>query len=270
MIGGTPGAKDVNDSAAHTEARAGARKQFEAAAADQIDAGKEEGDAKGRSQQMAALVDERARYIEQQREIVADQGVGGKETDEWRELESKVRGVNAAMRQLKTEAEKVHPGMRMLASSFTNILDRALNAGFQNGFKAFWKSIADGFIQMVEQMIAKWIVFQVITGIFGGGALGGGGFFKFLGFDDGANDLKAKRWGLDFGNLFATGIADSNRTRGMGAALAGASGGVGGQTFHQTVRIDNVNMGSNMDIANLADRLAWHTQQQLKVRVGTR
>lgn len=164
----------------------------------------------------------------------------------------------------------------------TSILQNAFQDVFEHGFKNFFKNVLDGFKQMLAQMLAELLAKAAIFGILdlltGGGAgtilngKGGGGLFKFLGFDDGHNDRIARHWGFDFGNHFMNGIADYQQQRLAPAGLSSAGGSVGGGNYSPTVHINfhGTTIHRDVDVDRLGERLAYITAERLRgTRFGT-
>ncbi len=193
-------------------------------------------------------INETKKYSEEYYKIIsmADAAVKQNDGDNMPEKKNKNRQAGDAIFSTKN-----------IAQGMANVFENALNNLFQHGFKNFFKNVLDGFAQMVEQMIVKWLVFKAITAIFGGAIA------SEIGFDDGENDRKAVRWGFDFANNFRSGIASSVNQRSY--AVAGASGGQQ-STVH--VNIDNVHVHDDRDIRQLSESVGWHITQQLRAKVG--
>jgi hypothetical protein len=111
--------------------------------------------------------------------------------------------------------EKLH----QLAGDITNTLDQAIRDGFDKGIKEGFRSMALGFLHMLEQMAEQWLassIFKMLQGAFspsggtttGGQVTSGGNWF-----------LKALQVALPFiGSVFGAGLGSAG---GGGAAAHG-------------------------------------------------
>lgn len=101
-----------------------------------------------------------------------------------------------------------------------------------------------------------------------GGVLGGL-FGGVLGFDSGANDATARRWGFDFGRQFTRGMGDYTSRVTPVSPNRMAAAGAGASTVNVTLYLSDVKVGDSMDIDRLSSELAWRTGLKLRARPGS-
>ncbi len=180
-------------------------------------------------------------------------------------------------REAQEEAadRKLEP-IRRIADKTQGIFEGAFENLFEHGPKDFFKNVLDGFKQMISQMVAELLAKAAVFGLLdlftGGGAgailngKGGGGFWSFLGFDDAGNDATAQRWGFDFADHFSRGVSRFQNAR-LQPAGAGAGGGT---VVHAPIHVNmsGVQIRTEVDIEQVADKVAWHASQRLNVYVG--
>jgi hypothetical protein len=127
--------------------------------------------------------------------------------------------------------------IRTLTNVLADALENAIMFAFQRKRSA---SLQNGFV----------------GGVLGAGFNLLGGFF---GFDDAANDSRAKTWGWDFAKHFTRGV-DSYRGQRGAPQLASAAPA---SQNHVTVNV-NYQGRSDADFKELGRRIAWEVQQELR------
>ena len=200
--------------------------------------------------------------------------------DKWLQLERQKEDVLGKKKEqvdapINAARAKMQSFLLTMRQNVENILGGAFEKLFEGDSKHFFSDMLKGFIQMLEQMMAKALALGIVNlltggagGFLGGNGKGNGGFLSVFGFDDATNDTKAARWGFDWASKFTGGAAQFNNAHKPFAAGAGGSG-QGGDT-HVHVHIGAVHNHTEADMGKMADMLAFKVQSGLAGRfVGT-
>lgn len=158
--------------------------------------------------------------------------------------------------------ERFRENIQNMAQDVRSVLGGAFEAVFDG--KDFFKSLLQGFTQMLKQMVAQALAAGIVKLIFGA-STGGGGFLGGLfGFDDAINDSKAARWGFDFAHhAFQNGISrELNTQKPFTGVQQGRNAGRG--DTHINIHVPQIIVREQADIGRVADALAWRMQSELR------
>ena len=173
--------------------------------------------------------------------------------------------------------------MQDLGDTALDTVGKTLHKGLKGTFgNLLTNTLMDVLKDVLQNAIAS--IFKKGGGAGGGGAGGMGGILSGLGglipgggivgsllgafgFDDGANDRTAQRWGFDFADHFTRGMGTWMTQRQPAFAGAGAQAGGGNGDVH--VHLNGpMTIHHPMDIDTLVDQIGQKTKQQLRVKVG--
>jgi tape measure domain-containing protein len=176
------------------------------------------------------------------------------------EIETALQQVR--IQQMEQMEAKRYQGWQNVARGIENVFANAF-ASVLDGSKDFFSALLDGFKQMIAQMLAQALAAGLLRSLFGGGNFLTG-FLGVFGFDSGANDAKARRWGYDFSHHFAAGSREYQQQR-IGSSRMAAAGG------SQSVNVQfsgPIYLSNEMDVDRLMDRVNWNTKNMLRRRVS--
>lgn len=191
----------------------------------------------------------------------------------------------SAERQGKAWASRLGDGIRQSTQDAREAVLSLLSGALEDAAKPLGRSIGGLFGRRLAKELADLLADALagalggllprsqrrsfFGGLFGGLLPGGGvvgGLLSAFGFDDMANDRAARRWGRDFFDQFTQGAQEfASERRPLERPDA-----VGSGDFTLNVNMEQVRISADRDIRLLAEEIAWHTQQQLRARVGTR
>ena len=177
-------------------------------------------------------------------------------------IESELQQVKFGM--MEEQERKRYRGWQNLARGLENVFATAFYDVLASG-KNFFQSFLDAFKQMIAQMLAAALAAGLMRALFGGGNFVTG-FLSVFGFDNGANDSRAHRWGRDFSHHFADGAAEYSRTRAMQGQAGMAAAGAGGPV-NVTINFGPVSVASGMDVQAIGEQIGQATRNALRRRV---
>ena len=185
-------------------------------------------------------------------------------SEEWRKLYEEIGGIVHANAQKPAKEAEGQFGrwrrvMHRMADTMTEVFENAFTDLFHKGWGKFFQDVLQGFVKMLEKMVAELLAKAAIFGILNvltGGSFGAaqGGLGKFLGFDDWGNDRKAQHWGSDYADHFTRGIKE------FAGRNVPAGGGRAASVQPITVHMSDIKISHEMDIRDVANKLAWHLQ----------
>jgi hypothetical protein len=190
-------------------------------------------------------------------------------SDEWMKVQREIDKVDQDIAKAKppTLNQQWKHVLIDMRDQAEHILVDDLGNALQHGFKGFFKTILQQFEQMLAQMAAQALVSGIFSLLSGGNFLGGAlGGLVTGGFDDGANDRSAVRWGRDFGALFSGGVADGARSA---RGISSTGGSTGGPAHVEVHMYGPHNYGSGMDVKRVADQIGQHLAYSAQTRLRT-